>query len=56
MIILYSIAVILTANKTIVELVVNTFDFWYKVCNTVLVIGSGVIHSYGTRKQVEMSY
>ena len=54
--ILYCIALISITNKTVMKLVVNTFDFWFKLYSTVLLIGSGLIRSYATRKEVEMSY
>ena len=45
--ILFGSCVILIANKTMIYLVTNTFDFWFKIYNMILLYGSGWIRLYG---------
>ena len=51
--ILYGISVISTANKTVIDLVINTFDFWFKIYNTLLTIAAAMIYtSIWSKKRV----
>ena len=49
LLLLYCIALISTASKTVMELMVNIFDFWFKFDNTVLLITASSIQAYVIR-------
>ena len=51
--ILYCIALLTTTNKTIVILITNTFDFWFKVYNTIILFVGIWVHSYYIYKGTE---
>ena len=51
LLIFYSISLILIANITIVELITNTFDFWFKAYNGILWLVSYWVIRFNVEKQ-----
>ena len=49
---LYGILLIMIANKTVIELITNTFEFWFQVYNLSLYYGAVWIWAHGQREQV----
>ena len=52
---LYFVALISIANKNIITLITNTFDFWFKVYNLIIFLLASWIRSYGIRHEEENS-
>ena len=48
----YCISMLLIANITLVDLITSTFDFWFKVYNTIMFIGAIWVRSYETNRGV----
>ena len=43
---LYVISLVMVANITIITLITNTFDFWFKVCNVIVLYTASWIRKY----------